>query len=117
MYVFIKKKTESSQDSILSSNNFVLSSGCRIPRNAKVVVLNFRTENQNNIACCTDFQIFGDIITNSSLSHIESEENYTEFYEIESTDHIKWFQSCYVMKGFKDCVVNGHSVTNQWLNS
>lgn len=69
-----------------------------------------------NISCCSDFEVFGDIeMINHKLSSC-SEDNSDEFYEIESSETAKWFQSTYVMKGFKDCVVNGSSITNDWLN-
>lgn len=118
LYVFIKKKLLNHQDNILDSDNFVFTSGCRIPRNSKIVVLNFRTKSSNNIACCNDFQVFGDVINqNLQNLNLEDTENLDEYNEIESTDSTKWYQSSYVMKGFKDCIVNGSSVTNTWLNS
>lgn len=119
LYVFIKKKLINNLDSIIDSDNFVFTSGCRIPRNSKIVVLDFRTKTFDNLSCCNEFQIFGDIV-NQDLQNLqleETEENVDEFNEIESTDTARWYQSSYVMKGFKDCTVNGSSITNAWLNS
>ncbi|XP_050551395.1 uncharacterized protein LOC126910943 [Spodoptera frugiperda] len=119
LYVFIKKKVVNNLDSIIDSDNFVFTSGCRIPRNSKIVVLDFRTKTFDNLSCCNEFQIFGDIV-NQDLQNLqleETEENVDEFNEIESTDTARWYQSSYVMKGFKDCTVNGSSITNAWLNS
>ncbi|XP_028166155.1 uncharacterized protein LOC135080634 [Ostrinia nubilalis] len=120
MYVFIKKKNVSNQDEVVNPDNFVLTSGCRIPRNSRIVTLDFRSPNTENISCCNDFHVFGDAISNN-LENLQIQENVDdyeeEFNEIESTDSLKWYQSSYVMKGFKDCTVNGSSVTNSWLES
>lgn len=118
MYIFLKKKNTENDD-VLNADNFVVASGCRIPRNSRIVVMDFRNKNMENVSCCNDFQIFGDVIS-QNLENLQIQDNLgdvDEFNEIESTDHIKWFQSSYVMKGFKDCVVNGSSVTNSWLES
>lgn len=107
------------QDTILDNNNFVLSSGCRIPRNSKIVILDLRSKTFDNLACCTEFKIFGDVgyQTLQNLQLRDSDENEEDFSEIESTDNVQWYQSSYVMKGFKDCYINGSSITDAWLNS
>ncbi|XP_075982782.1 uncharacterized protein LOC142981016 [Anticarsia gemmatalis] len=118
LYVFIKKKLVNNQDNILNNDNFVFTSGCRIPRNSKIVVIDLRTKEQDHIACCNDFNVFGEVNEDLQNLHLEdSEENPDFFHEIESSDDVKWYQSSYVMKGFKDCIVDGSSVTNLWLNS
>lgn len=119
LYVFIKKKLLNNQDNVLDNDNFVLSSGCRIPQSSKIIVLDLRSKTFDNLACCNKFQIFGDIVYENfqNLQLENSDENVDELHEIESTDTIKWYQSSYVMKGFKDCIVNGSSITNAWLNS
>lgn len=117
MYVFIKKKNISNQDEVLNPDNFVLTSGCRIPRNSRIVVMDFRSQNTDNISCCNDFQVFGDVISDN-LENLQIQDKLSddeEFNEIESTDSMKWYQSSYVMKGFKDCILNGSSVTNSWM--
>lgn len=119
LYVFIKKKLVNNLDTILDNDNFVFTSGCRIPRNSKIIVLDFRTKTFDNLTCCNEFQIFGDMVSENLQNIVTetSDENGDEFNEIESTDDVKWYQSSYVMKGFKDCIVNGSSITNAWLNS
>lgn len=117
MYVFIKKKNMALQESLINTDSFEYTSGCRIPRNSKIVVIDFRGANQDGLKCCNDFQIFGDLDfkdVNKELSPTEEEED--ELYEIESKDTVIWYQSSYVMKGFKDCIVNGSSVTNNWVS-
>ncbi|CAG9789275.1 unnamed protein product [Diatraea saccharalis] len=117
LYVFIKKKNLEIQEDVLNGDNFISTSGCRIPRNSKIVVLDFRSDNSENVSCCSDFQVFGESISqNFKDLQIEDmlKDNEDEFNEIESTDDTKWYQSSYVMKGFKDCVVNGTSVTTSW---
>ncbi|KAG6449932.1 hypothetical protein O3G_MSEX006353 [Manduca sexta] len=113
MYVFLRKKTLDNQDAILSTSNFTFTDGCRIPRSSKIVVIDFRTDKPASVSCCNDFQIFGDL-ESTKCNEINLDIDYNE---IESTDDMKWYQSSYVMKGFKDCIVNGSSVTNQWLDS
>ncbi|XP_045776531.1 uncharacterized protein LOC123874980 [Maniola jurtina] len=112
MYILIKKNMLNNQD-VVCSNIFESIDGYKIPRSCKVVSLDFRTQNLSNVSCCNNFQVFGDAIT-KSMGEINFEEE-AEFAEIVSTDDVRWFQSSYVMKGFKDCVVNGSSVTNTWL--
>lgn len=92
------------QDNVLDNDNFVFFSGCRIPRNSKIVVLDLRTKTFDNLSCCNEFQIFGDIVHQNfdNLQLDNSEENVDEYHEMESTDSVKWYQSSYVMKGFKD---------------
>lgn len=117
-YIFIKKKLAGNQDVVLNTDNFVLTSGCRIPRSCKTVVVDFRSHNGNNLTCCNEFQVFGEIISsNLGNLQIDEDENNDEFSEIESTNNMKWYQSTYMMKGFKDCFVNGASVSNTWLQS
>ncbi|RVE47489.1 hypothetical protein evm_007900 [Chilo suppressalis] len=84
LYMFIKKKNIETQD-IVNGDNFILTNGCRIPRNSRIDTL--------------------------------PKDSAEDFSEIESTEEIKWYQSTYVMKGFKDCVVNGTSVTTSWQES
>ncbi|KAM3962475.1 uncharacterized protein ACR2FA_003378 [Aphomia sociella] len=120
MYAFIKKST--SNQEVLNSDNFIPASGHKIPRSSRIVIMDFRTQNRENVSCCNQFQVFGDVgNTVQTVFNILSKDNLNdeseEFNEIESTDSIKWYQSSYVMKGFKDCVVNGSSVTNSWLQS
>lgn len=114
MYIFLKKKTIGSQDTIISCENFQLTSGCRIPRNSKIIVIDFRTNNLYGLACCNEIQIFGDV--SNTPQSTESDEDI-EFHEIESTDTATWYQSSYIMKGFKDAVVDGSSIINSWLSS
>lgn len=111
MYIFIKKNLSNNQD-VICSDTFVIVDGFKLPRSCKVVSVDFRTHNLQNISCCNQFQIFGDASKN--LDQL-GEEDDANFDEIESTDDVRWFQSSYVMKGFKDCVVNGSSVINAWL--
>lgn len=105
---------------VLNSDNFVLTNGHRIPRNSKIIIMDFRTLNQGNVACCNEFAIFGESVS-EDLSKLQLQNDlvcdYDEFNEIESNETMIWYQSSYVMKGFKDCVVNGSSVTNTWLES
>lgn len=117
-YIFIKKKLTGNQDVVLlNMDNFVLTSGCRIPRSCKTVVIDFRTSNENNLSCCNEFKVFGEIIC-SNLGNLQiDDKNDEEFNEIESTNNMQWYQSTYIMKGFKDCFVNGVSVSNTWLQS
>lgn len=114
MYLFMKKSTTSNLD-VVCNDSFVLINGYRIPKSCKVVALDFRNQNPENISCCNKFQIFGDMIS-KDLDNLKLDCNLDDdFTEIESTHDIKWFQSNYIMKGFKDCIVNGSSVTNTWL--
>ncbi|XP_026760541.2 uncharacterized protein LOC113519615 [Galleria mellonella] len=118
MYVFIKKSTKNQE--LINNDNFVPANGHRIPRSSKIVVMDFRTQTTGTMSCCNQFQVFGDI--GSNLHDIvpkdpDMEYERSDFNEIESTDKIKWYQSAYVMKGFKDCIVNGSSVANTWLKS
>ncbi|XP_013183312.2 uncharacterized protein LOC106129327 [Amyelois transitella] len=115
MHIFIRKKSLNNQDT-LNSDCFEPTTGCRIPRKTKVVVMNFQTDNQENVSCCNEFEIFGESGNVDNLKP-RREIDFEEFEEIESTDTMKWYQSTYVMKGFKDCVVNGASVTNSWNDS
>ncbi|XP_037876319.1 uncharacterized protein LOC101742634 isoform X2 [Bombyx mori] len=61
--------------------------------------------------------VFSDVSTTDIGIEDSFNENCEELNEIESTDTIKWYQSSYVMKGFKDCIVNGSSITNTWMSS
>ncbi|KAJ0173655.1 hypothetical protein K1T71_010804 [Dendrolimus kikuchii] len=115
MYVFIKKRLTNTQDVKISTDSFELTAGFRIPSKTRVVVIDFRMENNDNTSCCNDFKIFGDTPTND-YNRLDSD-CHEEFCEIQSTDVAKWYQSTYVMRGFKDCVVNGNSVINDWLHS
>ncbi|CAF4869014.1 unnamed protein product [Pieris macdunnoughi] len=114
MYVFLKKESLSNQQ-VVCSDTFLHVNGYRMPRSCKVVVLNFPA-NPKNTTCCNDFKIFGNAPSEdlSKLSLDDSSDD--DFHEIESTDKVQWFQSTYVMKGFKDCVVNGSSIINSWLH-
>ncbi|CAB3245914.1 unnamed protein product [Arctia plantaginis] len=118
LYVFIKKKVLGHLDNIMNSDNFVFTSGCRIPRNCKIIVIDLRTKALDKITCCNEFNVFGDIV-NDDLNNLQLEDTDENdvYHEIESNDNLKWYQSSYVMKGFKDCIVNGSSITNSWLNS
>ncbi|XP_046971357.1 uncharacterized protein LOC124538357 [Vanessa cardui] len=117
MYVFLKKNPLCNQD-IVCSDSFVFVNGYKLPRSCKVVVLDFKAQNPENISCCNKFQVFGDVISkNLDNLNINSDDSGHNFNSIESTNEIKWFQSAYIMKGFKDCVVNGSSVTNAWCES
>lgn len=102
----------------MNIDNFVLTSGCRLPRNCKIIVIDLRTKGLDKVACCNEFNVFGDSVycdlKNLRLEDIDENDEYNE---IESTDDSQWYQSSYVMKGFKDCIVNGSSITNLWLNS
>ncbi|XP_053614097.1 uncharacterized protein LOC128677355 [Plodia interpunctella] len=116
MHIFIRRNSLNNLN-IPNSDSFELTSGCRIPRKTKIVVMNFRT-NKENVSCCNDFEIFGETGGNNEDLDMEKKINFEEeFEEMESTDTMKWYQSTYVMKGFKDCVVNGNSVTNSWNDS
>ncbi|XP_023940392.1 uncharacterized protein LOC112047493 [Bicyclus anynana] len=112
MYIFIKKNISNNQD-VVCADTFLSVDGYRLPRSCKIVCLDFRTQNHQNVSCCHKFQIFGDAI-NVNIDQLNTDEE-VEFNEIESTDDKRWFQSSYIMKGFKDCTVNGSSVTNAWL--
>ncbi|KAI5643195.1 mad1 and cdc20-bound-Mad2 binding domain-containing protein [Phthorimaea operculella] len=115
-YVMIKKKMVSSNDTILNQDHFTYTSGHRIPRSAKIIIIDFRNKSQGNITCCNDYQVFNDVI-NQDLVKLQIDDGSNkshDYHEIESTDTNKWYQSRFVMKGFKDCVVNGSSVTNSW---
>ncbi|XP_049877535.1 uncharacterized protein LOC126374839 [Pectinophora gossypiella] len=114
-YVFIKKKTVN-QDVVLNHDNFVFTSGHRIPRSSKIVIIDFRSQNAGNLSCCNEFQVFGEVINEDLVKlKIEDAPECEDYHEIESTDVAKWYESTYVMKGFKDCIVNGTSVTSSWL--
>ncbi|CAH4036913.1 unnamed protein product [Pieris brassicae] len=114
MYVFLKKELLNNQQ-VVCSDTFLHINGYRMPRSCKVVVLNFPA-NPKNTTCCNDFKIFGNGPSEglSKLSLDDSSDD--DFHEIESSDKVQWFQSTYVMKGFKDCVVNGSSIINSWLH-
>ncbi|CAK1583612.1 unnamed protein product [Parnassius mnemosyne] len=118
LYVFIKKRNASSQD-LVCTDSFVFVNGYKLPRNSKVIVLDLRTQSQENFSCCKDFQIFNDVINknlvNLKISDNDSDLTKEDYSEIESTNMVSWYQSSYVMKGFKDCTVSGSSVTNKWL--
>lgn len=117
MYVFIKKVPINNRQ-VLCNNSFVLVNGYRIPKSCKIIVLKLST-NLENITCCNDFKVFSDKpsydFSKLSLDN-SNEDDHNDFQEIETTDKVKWFQSTYVMKGFKDCVVNGISIINTWLH-
>ncbi|CAK1553922.1 unnamed protein product [Leptosia nina] len=114
MYVFIKKVPMTNQQAVCNDTFVQVTNGYRIPRSCKIITFNFKGGNQEKTACCNDFQIFGDVL-NQDLSKMSISDD--EFNEIESTDKAIWFQSTYVMKGFKDCVVKDQSITNTWLAS
>lgn len=81
------------------------------------MVIDFRTQNYDGVACCNDIQIFGDLGTIVvPIKSTETDQN-NEYHEIESSDTAIWYQSTYVMKGFKDTIVDGSSITNTWLSS
>lgn len=103
------------QETVIS-DTFEHINGYRIPRTSKIVVIDFRTDNYDDVACCNKFQIFGDNIVKNQQSSSNVEDS-DALYEIESTENELWYQSCYAVKGFKDCVVNGTSITNTWLTS
>ncbi|XP_047994527.1 uncharacterized protein LOC125232789 [Leguminivora glycinivorella] len=112
MYIFIRRKQTNMP---VASDTFVPARGCRLPKNTKIVVVDFRSEKPDNLSCCNDFQIFGEVISDSMVNLQLGEE--PNFSEIESSETMVWYQSSYVMKGFKDCIVNGSSITNMWLES
>ncbi|XP_068618986.1 uncharacterized protein [Battus philenor] len=118
LYIFIKKKKVNRQD-LVCSDSFVSINGYRLPRNSKIIVINFRNENRENLICCNDFPIFDEVVSNKMVNLNISENDYSQtdedYAHIESTNTMCWFQSSYVMKGFKDCIVNGSSITNTWL--
>lgn len=103
------------QESVISSDTFIYTSGCRIPRNSNIIVIDFRTTNQEGVKCCNDFKIFGDV--RNEVVQPTAFETDEDFHEIGPSDTAAWYQSTYVMKGFKDCIVNGSSVTSTWLTS
>ncbi|XP_037876318.1 uncharacterized protein LOC101742634 isoform X1 [Bombyx mori] len=117
MFVFLKKRTFNDQDALLDTSNYSFTSGHRIPASSRIIVINFRTGNTENFSCCNEFKIFSDVSTTDIGIEDSFNENCEELNEIESTDTIKWYQSSYVMKGFKDCIVNGSSITNTWMSS
>ncbi|KAI8425089.1 hypothetical protein MSG28_006949 [Choristoneura fumiferana] len=114
MYIFIRKKI-SPVCSGLTCDTFIKASGCRLPKDTKIVVIDFRAQKQDNLLCCNNFQIFGEVIS-ESLENLQLGDQ-PNFNEIESSATMTWYQSSYVMKGFKDCIVNGSSITNKWLES
>ncbi|VVD01585.1 uncharacterized protein LOC126972565 [Leptidea sinapis] len=115
MYIFLKILSQKQQD-VICHDSFVIVNGYKIPKSCKVVIINFRTSN-TNMTCCNEFEVFSDQISNS-LSQVSIEgEDSDALDEIETTENVKWFQSMYVMKGFKDCIVNGSSITNSWFQS
>lgn len=114
MYIFLKKKANATHDTVCCEN-FQETSGCRIPRSSKIVVVDFRSKNLDSVACCNKIQIFGDVVTNTS-PEAETDQD-VEYHEIESSAAATWYQSSYIMKGFKDAVVDGSSVVNGWLTS
>ncbi|KAJ2938776.1 hypothetical protein O0L34_g3398 [Tuta absoluta] len=115
-YVMIKKKMASPNDTVLNHEHFTLTSGHRIPRSAKIIIIDLRNKTQGNILCCNDYQVFNDVLNQNitNLKIVDGLNKSHDVHEIESTDTIKWYQSKFVMKGFKDCVVDGSSVTNSW---
>lgn len=118
MYVFLSKKCVGIPD-ITNCENFQQTSGCRIPSKSRIFVIDFRTQNLDSVVCCNKIQIFGDVKSppapeeNAETTNMDKENDY---HEIESTDTMTWYQSSYIMKGFKDSLVNGNSITNLWLN-
>ncbi|CAG4953683.1 unnamed protein product [Parnassius apollo] len=119
LYVFIKKRNVCSQD-LVCSDSFVFVNGYKLPRNSKVVVIDFRTQHQENLSCCKDFQVYNNDVINKNLVNLKISENDSDlpkedYTEIESTNTMSWYQSTYVMKGFRDCTVRGSSITNKWL--
>lgn len=117
MHVFIRKGATNYPDTVLNSDSFLPASGSRIPKSSRVYTIDFRNPNEDKIPCCNNFEIFGDVISDDMVKLQINESSDMEFCEIQSTDLVKWYQSTYVMKGFKDCIVNGSSVTNTWLES
>lgn len=108
----------SNQSVMLNGNSFLPASGSRIPKSSKVFIIDFRNLSQENFTCCHDYEFYSDTISDDLVNlKIKSDDDsvVSEFTEIQSSDSTKWFQSSYVMKGFKDCIVNGSSVTNLWL--
>lgn len=116
MFVFLKKTT-GRQDTVISCENFQETSGCRIPRNSKIVVIDFRSQNHDSVTCCNKIQIFGDVGTSTVPPETTDLDQDNDFHEIESTVTTTWYQCSYIMKGFKDTTFNGSSITNAWLSS
>lgn len=113
MYVYLQKK---SNDIIVNTDSFKLVQDCKIPTNSKVVVINFRKQVKENISCCKDFHIFQDESFDTSIKVDNWNINKNvDMYDMKSTDDMQWFQSSYVVKGFKDCIVNGSSISNTWI--
>lgn len=113
------KKKNTDSNGLVCSDNFVQINGYRLPRNCKIVIMDFRMHNEEDLSCCNGFQIFDEVV-NKRLHNLKISENdnyrqIEDYNEIESTDTITWYQSSYVMKGFKDCIVSGSSITNKWL--
>ncbi|CAG9134022.1 unnamed protein product [Plutella xylostella] len=119
MHVFLKKKLIRQQtELIVNSDNFLPASGSRIPKSSRVFVIDFRAQNEENVSCCNEFAIFGDGLSDAMAKmQVTGNTDDAEFCKIQSTDEVKWYQSTYVMKGFKDCIINGSSVTNTWIES
>lgn len=116
MHVLLKKKNSTCD--VVCTDSFVLSNGYRLPRSSKVVVIDFRTENHENLSCCNNFSVFEEVISKNftDLKICDIENDAEDYNEIESSSTMTWYQSCYVMKGFRDCIVSGSSVTNKWLH-
>ncbi|XP_041969582.1 uncharacterized protein LOC121726334 [Aricia agestis] len=113
MYIFIKKKVLNNQE-VVCSDDFIFLRGYRVPNKCKVVNIDFKSKSNVKVTCCNNFDVFGDISEALDQMSIINDKKTFENCEFESTDDSKWFQSSYVMKGFKDCFVNGSSVTNSW---
>ncbi|XP_014372038.2 uncharacterized protein LOC106721588 [Papilio machaon] len=116
LHVLLKKKNSTCD--VVCTDSFVLFNGYRLPRSAKVVVIDFRTESHENLSCCNNFEVFEEVITKNltDLKICDNENDVEDFNEIESSSTMSWYQSCYVMKGFRDCIVSGSSITNKWLH-
>lgn len=119
MHVFVQKRVTSKEELLVNSDNFYLTSGCMLTRYSKTITIDFRSQDKAKVSCCGNFQIYQEPVPDVANhlkvklnDHIENEES-AEF-EIISTDDFKWYQSIYVVEGFRDCIVNGTSVTNTW---
>lgn len=114
MYVLLQKKCEPNKQLIVNPDSFTFAGECRVPMSCKVVVVDLRKQMKEKMNCCRDFQIYNDVIYNKAAGNLTKHNDICEFV---STDTVKWYQCNYVVKGFKDCLVNGSSISNTWLNS
>lgn len=74
MYVFIKRKITSNPDGIVCSDDYVLVKGYKIPKNCKIVNVNFGGKSSLNVQCCNHFKIFGDIGTAFNTLNLKEHE-------------------------------------------